>query len=227
MLVDNVKVSNSRFMGPVDLELNAQFNCLIGGRGTGKSTILEYLRWGLCDQPPAFLAEDDLPDFQSKRSGLIKNTLVPHEGIVTVTFSVNNVRHVVRRHSHTGELFLKIGDREFVTCKEADVRDLLPVQAYSQKQLSAVGIRTEELTRFIEAPVKKRLQSIGMRVEDLKSMIRSTYGVMQQRRKLQRELEKQRLELESLTEQVEALTADLTGVSAEDKDVLSRHEKIV
>ena len=24
---------------------------VIGGRGTGKSTILEYLRWGLCDQP--------------------------------------------------------------------------------------------------------------------------------------------------------------------------------
>ena len=91
-------------MGPVDLELNAQFNCLIGGRGTGKSTILEYLRWGLCDQPPAVSPEDDLPDFQSKRSSLIKNTLVPHEGIVTVTFAVNSVRHVVRRHSLTSEL---------------------------------------------------------------------------------------------------------------------------
>ena len=112
-------------------------------------------------------------------------------------------------------------------CKEDDVRDLLPVQAYSQKQLSAVGIRTEELIRFIEAPVKKRLQSIGTRVEDLKSLIRSSYDVKQQRRKLQRELEKQQLELESLTKQVEALTADLTGVSAEDKDVLSRHDKIL
>ena len=37
-----------------------------------------------------------------------------------------DVRHVVRRHSDNSELFLKVRDREFVTCKEADVRDLLP-----------------------------------------------------------------------------------------------------
>ncbi|MCK4326266.1 hypothetical protein KAW55_05875, partial [bacterium] len=47
--VTSVDVSNSKFMGPIYLELNRQYNALIGGRGTGKSTILEYLRWGLCD----------------------------------------------------------------------------------------------------------------------------------------------------------------------------------
>src|SRR5205085_2534913 len=34
-------VSNSAFLGPIRLELNSQYNALIGGRGTGKSTILE------------------------------------------------------------------------------------------------------------------------------------------------------------------------------------------
>ena len=39
-------------MGPIVIELNPQYNAIIGGRGTGKSTILEYLRWGLTDEPP-------------------------------------------------------------------------------------------------------------------------------------------------------------------------------
>jgi type III restriction enzyme len=226
-VIESIKVSNSRFMGPLDLELNPQFNCLIGGRGTGKSTILEYLRWGLCDQPPAVSSEDDLPDFQAKRSSLIKNTLGPYEGVVTVTFTVNNVRHVVRRHSHTGELFLKIGDREFEKCKESDVRDLLPVQAYSQKQLSAVGVRTDELIRFIEAPIKQRLRDIGSKSEDLKTRIRSSYAVMQRRRQLQREIDQQRLEVESLTKQIHALRSELTGLSEDDKAVLARHDRIL
>jgi chromosome segregation protein len=56
--VSGISVSNSAFLGPIELELNAQYNALIGGRGTGKSTILEYLRWALCDQPPTVSDED-------------------------------------------------------------------------------------------------------------------------------------------------------------------------
>ena len=40
-----IEVSNSKFLGPVTLDLNPQYNAVIGGRGTGKSTILEYIRW--------------------------------------------------------------------------------------------------------------------------------------------------------------------------------------
>ena len=50
-----IEVSNSKFLGPVILDLNPQYNAIIGGRGTGKSTILEYIRWALCDQPQASL----------------------------------------------------------------------------------------------------------------------------------------------------------------------------
>ena len=226
-VIQSVKVSNSRFMGPVDLELNPQFNCLIGGRGTGKSTILEYLRWGVCDQPPALRDDSELPDVQAKRKSLIKNTLVPHEGIVTVTFTVNNVRHVMRRHSHTGELYLKIGDREFETCREDDIRDLLPVQAYSQKQLSDVGVRADELIRFIEAPVKQRLRELGAKTDDLHTQIRSSYGLIQRKRQLEREMNQQRLEVESLTKQIEALRAELSGLSESDREILARHDRLL
>ena len=70
VVVGSMSVSNSTFLGPVDLELNPQYSVLIGGRGTGKSTILEYLRWALCDQPPGF-DDDDTPNYQARRSRLV------------------------------------------------------------------------------------------------------------------------------------------------------------
>ena len=59
VVVTRVSVSNSKFMGPVELELNPQYNAVIGGRGTGKSTLLEYLRWALCDQPGHYQEAED------------------------------------------------------------------------------------------------------------------------------------------------------------------------
>lgn len=63
------------FLGPIQIEFNDQYNALIGGRGTGKSTVLEYLRWALCDQLPALAAEDGLPNYQLRRKALIEKTL--------------------------------------------------------------------------------------------------------------------------------------------------------
>ena len=140
LVVDYIEVSNSRFLGPFTIEFNPQYNCLIGGRGTGKSTILEYLRWALCDQPPALTDSEDMSDFHSKRATLIDKTLVPFKSVVTVGFRVNNVPHAVRRNASTQELSLKIGNAAFVKCREDDVRDLLPIRAYSQKQLRVCPI---------------------------------------------------------------------------------------
>jgi predicted ATPase len=38
-------------MNGVDLELNPNLNCIIGGRGTGKSTLLELIRYAFDVQP--------------------------------------------------------------------------------------------------------------------------------------------------------------------------------
>jgi type III restriction enzyme len=73
--ITSLNVSNSVFLGPIHIEFNEQYNALIGGRGTGKSTILEYMRWALCDQLPALAAEDELPNYQLRRKALIEKTL--------------------------------------------------------------------------------------------------------------------------------------------------------
>ena len=84
-------MSNSVFLGPVNLSLNQQFNAVIGGRGTGKSTLLEYIRWALCDQPYVGGDDEETPNYQARRLRLINGTLKPVGGMVDVYFTVNGL----------------------------------------------------------------------------------------------------------------------------------------
>lgn len=218
--ITSISVSNSLFMGPVDLSFNRQYNAIIGGRGTGKSTILEYLRWGVCDQPPALEDADAVGNLQSKRKALIARTLTAHSSVVQVRFSVNGVEHTVRRHSQTNELTLKIGEGEFTLCSEADIQSLLPVQAYSQKQLSNVGVRIEELDRLIRTPIRQQLADLEARLNQLANELKTLHTRIQRTRVAQKDIEKDELEAQSLEQQVNGLRAGLTGFSEEDQKLI-------
>ncbi len=227
LIIQSMEVSNSKFLGPINITFNPQFNSLIGGRGTGKSTILEYLRWALCDQPPSLSDEDEIPDFQKKRATLIENTLAPVDGVVTVTFLLNKIAHVVRRNGKTKHLLLKIGSGEFEDSHEEMIRDLLPVQAYSQKQLSTVGVRTDELVRFVKTPINKNLREFRARQDEVKARLRTSYLKMQAKLTLAREIERDKLEINSLNQQVMQLRLDLKGLSDDDQKILTQHDFVL
>lgn len=221
VVVAGISVSNSAFLGPMDLEINPQYSALIGGRGTGKSTILEYLRWALCDQPPG-IADEDSPNYQARRSRLIEQTLKPVSATVQVSFKVNGVPHVVRRTSQDGSLLIKIATDEMRPCTEDEVRTLLPIQAYSQKQLSDVSVRVEELSRFITAPIRAELAQIGRQASDRAERIRQSYGTRRRHRSLSQTLQKRELEEKSLAGQADTLRAGLTGLSEDDRALLDK-----
>jgi len=220
--IDSLRVSNSAFLGPIELELNPQYTTIIGGRGTGKSTILEYLRWALCDQPPATGPEDEMPNYQARRKRMVEQTLTDLKAVVEVCFSLHGTRHVVRRHSLTYELALKIGDGEFAPCKEEDVRSLFPIQAFSQKQLSNVAVRLDELTRFVHAPISKELAGIEAAFERTRSTLRQAYGAVQRGRALQRQIDRDLLAVSSMRRQAESIRKSLTGMSEKDRELVSQ-----
>lgn len=219
--ISRIEVSNSTFLGPIDLELNRQYSALIGGRGTGKSTILEYLRWALCDQPPG-VPDEDSPNYQARRARLIETTLTSLGATVDVTFILHSVPHIVRRHSKDGSVMLKIGDSELRACTEADVRALLPIQAYSQKQLSNVSVRIDELTRFLTTPIRSNLVDLRAKGEEAAARLRQRYAARQRAVSLSRELSNRDLAARSLQEQAASIQASLTGLAPEDRLILDR-----
>jgi type III restriction enzyme len=221
--ITRVEVSNSKFLGPIALDFNPQYNALIGGRGTGKSTILEYIRWALCDQPPNNLDSDgaELADFQRRRQTLIEGTLLPLQAVVDVSFLLNGAPHIVRRKA-SGEIALKIGEAQFQACTEQNVRELLPIRAYSQKQLSAVGARLDELRRFVHAPIQADLDALTERITGLGADLRTAFDRVIRYRTMQAEIAAHDIERHSLNEQIEKLRSSLKGLSVDDRAIIAR-----
>jgi type III restriction enzyme len=221
VVVTRLSVSNSKFMGPVELELNPQYNAIIGGRGTGKSTLLEYLRWALCDQPGQHQEAEEIPDQAARRRRLIDQTLAPLDGHVEVHLLVNGIPHVVRRHGKSGDVLLRVGAGELSPATHDDVRTLLPVQAYSQKQLSSVSVRVDELTRFVTTPIRGSLDAIASRERDLAARTRENFVHLQRRRALERSVARDEVLSASLAQQAEKMREELGAVTPEDRVVLA------
>jgi type III restriction enzyme len=218
--ISRIVVSNSKFMGRVDVALNPQYTALIGGRGTGKSTILDYLRWALCDQPAESGAEDEVANPRVRQRRLIDATLKPLDAHVEVHCLINGIPHIVRRHAADGSVQLKVGDAEFEKVREANIQSLLPIQAYSQKQLSSVAIRVDELLRFVTSPIQRKLEDVDRRIQEIAGRLRENYGTLQRHRTLTAEIERTDLRARSLSDQAKALRDGLAGISEDDRKIL-------
>jgi chromosome segregation protein len=218
--ITRIKVSASAFMGSVDLEFNPQYNAFIGGRGTGKSTCLEYLRWALCDEERPLADDDDGPD-AGRRRRLIGQTLETVDGNVEVHFMVNEIPHVIRRHAKSGELLMKVGREEMQPATEDEVQSLLPIEAYSQRQLSNVGIRLEELQRFVTGPIRSDLERLELKDADLARDIRENFVQVQRQRSLEVEVHRDELTATSLGQQIGQIRETLSGLSDEDRETMA------
>jgi ABC-type cobalamin/Fe3+-siderophores transport system ATPase subunit/predicted metal-dependent phosphoesterase TrpH len=86
--ITKVAVRGAKFLDNQEVHFSEGFNCVIGGRGSGKSSLLEYVRFAIGLEEPAAKGEDDDPSLQRKRK-LLKESLTP-EAEVRVTFEVGN-----------------------------------------------------------------------------------------------------------------------------------------
>ena len=143
------------------------------------------------------------------------------DAVVDISFLLNGVSHIVRRKA-SGDLTLKIGDAPFQTCTEQNVRELLPVRAYSQKQLSAVGARLDELRRFVHAPIQGDLDSFQEHIAGLGINLRAAFDRVIRYRALKDEIAAHDIERRSLNEQIEKLRSSLKGLSPEDRAIIAR-----
>lgn len=220
--IEKIDVTNSVFLSKFDLDFNPQLNSIIGGRGSGKSTILEYLRWVLCDQTETFGNDDAKTEIERRRNTLIEKTLKEVDGEVRVFFMVNGTRHIVKRNPKSEDVLLKVGDGEFQSVRPHQIQDLLPIQAYSQKQLSSISVRSDELKRFIERPIAKDIEAIDDKIDVASRNVKSAYEKLSSVRSVQKDLMQNKLEIDSYQKQIKELRGSLKGVSEEDKAVINR-----
>ena len=220
--IEKIDVTNSAFLSKFELDFNPQLNSIIGGRGSGKSTILEYLRWALCDQTEKFGSDEAKTEIERKRNSLIEKTLKEVDGEVRVFFNVNGTRHIIKRNPKSEEVQLKIGEDNFQSVRPYQISNLLPIQAYSQKQLSSISIRPDELKRFIEQPISNEIEEIDKKINNASKKTRDDYHKLSNSKKIESDINNNSLETKSFKLQIEKLKGGLKGISDDDKKIIDR-----
>jgi PHP family Zn ribbon phosphoesterase len=145
-------IERVRFVGGyldgVDIELSEHLNAVIGGRGTGKSTLLECIRFALDLEPFG-------KEAKSKHDAILKNNLGKESGSIELT-----VRSATM-HGRKFKVSRKYGNQPFVVDDEQGnvlpyrPIDLLPgIELYGQNEIYEMTrdphSRNQLVERFLE-----------------------------------------------------------------------------
>jgi len=146
--VERIRIQNTDFFEDVEIPINPCLTTLIGGRGTGKSTVIEYLRHALDrarredlpDDEPGNVREAVLSVLSEKRErdfGHTKGTLLPnHEIALDIVVAERGYR--VRR-SASGIEIIPDPERPHAEPAALDIRSLVAARILSQRQIARIA----------------------------------------------------------------------------------------
>lgn len=194
----SISVKGAAFVDDQVVYFSPNLNCVIGGRGSGKSSLLEYIRF--CFQPD-YLASVDA-DLHEKLKG-IHRTVESGDAELHVTFEV--------APGVLDTLLLKPGVKEhrLINREVHDLRtvlDQMRVQFFSQGELSRLSKpgQKNQVLRLIDASCGARLSELASQESTIRGELEQLFASNRQAEVLAAEVQRIKQELDELTRQWQA-----------------------
>jgi energy-coupling factor transporter ATP-binding protein EcfA2/predicted metal-dependent phosphoesterase TrpH len=200
MVIESIEISQARYIGrpnPYVLRLNPWMNAFIGGRGTGKSTIVEFLRLALRreDELPSPL-KDDFEKYKTVYADRDETGLLTSDATIRVVYRKDGASYRVQwSPSGTLDPIEQWTDQRWSRA-EGDIRQRFPVRMYSQKQVFQLASTPLALLNIInDAPEvdymswQKRLNTEETQYLSLRAKIREIESGLAEESRLKGELE--------------------------------------
>lgn len=162
--IKNIKVKDIETLGsiPLEVEFNPQLTTIIGGRGSGKSTIVRLLTGLFSNNIKQLyeIYEEFINFFKIKGTGKLKDTgvLKPTTEIY-VTVIRNNILYKICAKNFSGENNFDINIKkfnqeinEFVDIEE-NIEDLFRIDIYNQKQVYTLAQNTNALRDKLDSMI--------------------------------------------------------------------------
>lgn len=157
--IKKIKIENVEIVGnqPLEVEFNPQLNAIIGGRGSGKSTIIRFLT--------AIFSRESIDDFdeikrdfekfynKNNKGGVLKDStrleveVVKNNNIYIIT--ITNIRSY-NEYDTKIEKINEIGGMPTVL-ENIDIEDLFRFDIYNQKQIYQLAKNTNSLRDTIDS----------------------------------------------------------------------------
>lgn len=155
----------------VELPFSPWLNALIGGRGVGKSTLVEMIRLGLDrfdELPNSFLQE--LLWFSPKKQRPTDERYWSADTEIEVSYTKSNQPYrITWSGKNPHEPRIEVSTDEGWVTGEGSIRDRFPVQIYSQKQIYETAKNPQSLLKIIDAQPSIRHAEWSDEFELLKS----------------------------------------------------------
>jgi len=140
IVIESIEVSQARYMGraqPFRLEMNPWLNAVIGGRGTGKSTIVEFLRLALRrDEELPVTLQGDFSKYFKTYASRDDDGLLTENSQFTIVYRKNGARYKVQWSLRGDAEPIQVeNDDGSWKPEQGDVAQRFPARIYSQKQI--------------------------------------------------------------------------------------------
>jgi hypothetical protein len=196
--IRSLAVTGAEFLSDQKIVFSPNLTTIIGGRGTGKSTIVEYLRVAT-GQESALRAEEPRKNFQK-----LKQTL--HDA---TTLSV-----ILEKEGQRFSVESRGGKPPVVTGGAAipDLARFQPVRVLSQKEIYAIAEDRDARRRLVDDLVRGELDEVARKEEDLIQEIKSLneqIASLPELREREKALETERRDFEVRLARLTALEAPL------------------
>lgn len=153
-----ISVHGAAFLQDQEIAFSPNLTTLIGGRGTGKSTIIEYLRITL-DQEGAVQGEDSRNNFHKLKGSIRKSTVIAG---------------VLEKEGQILKAETRSGSRATIVEGPAapELARFFPVRILSQKEIYAIAQNRAARLRLVDGAVVIELAELARSYADIREEIR-------------------------------------------------------
>ncbi len=170
LVIESIVINKAYYIGkpdPFQITFNPWLNTIIGGRGTGKSTILEFLRLVLRreNELPESITDEFRKYFRSN-SSRGDNGLLTAESLLKIQYRKDNSRYLVQWNQSGEAEPIQVETEDNTWQKEpGDIKQRFPVRIYSQKQIFEMAKQPIALLREIDRAIGDEKQSLVERMK--------------------------------------------------------------
>ncbi|MCP4394103.1 MAG: AAA family ATPase [Alphaproteobacteria bacterium] len=230
--IRSVTVTGTNPLLDTMVELNAGYNAVIGGRGSGKSSMLEYIAFGL-GRSCVDINKSNY-DGSARLTSLLQDTFLNNNAAISLKIIYDNAEFTIKRRHETDyqpEVTYPDGNVSFISLKE--LRALFPIDIYCQGELSELGRKKGEeldfagVLNFVRAPYKREYDDCIQEVEVISHGVQEKFSLLQQYWRLAIEKHRTEIQTRSIRYRIDALQMANNVLSDEDKEVISSFSKNV
>ncbi|MEF0938905.1 TrlF family AAA-like ATPase [Rhizobium sp. BR 362] len=202
--IESVRVGGAKFLADEEIYLSQNLTTLIGGRGTGKSTLVEYLRIAL--QQEAALGTDKnsqlLSDFNN-----VRDTLGLPASRIDVTYN----KGADFKHQKLN-LVVANGAAEPIDPSYGDINTYLPIKIYSRGQIEAIANDPQKQASIIDDLILAPLEALKNEERDVVRRLRDLNESLRQEPEIATARAKLVADISNLNAQIEAIKGRSSGL---------------